>query len=74
MTTREITQRLRRIEQDISILHRRALVIFSDGSERRKKKAVLEETAGALKGKIKGNLVTWQKKVRSEWDRPSLKS
>lgn len=65
MTYKELTKKLTHLEKEL-LWVRHELVLSAPPASHNRQQAILQKTAGALKNKIKGNLVAWQRRVRAE--------
>lgn len=66
MTTQQITKQLDTITYKLDWL--RSKLIQLPDNAKKKRQRILLQTAGALKGKLPKNSVSWQRKIRKEWD------
>ena len=64
MTTKEVTKKIRNLERTMEALYREVTLLRTQASDRQHR--VLQKTAGALKHKIKGNPILWQRRIRQD--------
>ncbi len=68
MDTLILTKEMNRVKQQLFSLRRMRDAWRRPADTRNRQQMVLEETAGALRASLKGDLVSWQRTIRREWE------